>query len=238
MKTFTATFQDVPVTIDAAGNVTPSGSGAGSAPNSRSNSADRGSGDARHFETSLYSEFKDSPVPKAGAASLTTVGLHNNNSRSGSSSTGSKTTATTVTASEGAGWMRGLTQAFSSFTASTPTTTKAVQQAVNNKEQTPHITVSTAAVTSTDAATHTTVSSHALHPGTEIVCKSKEHQREKETGLYTPTKGEVKEVLHAHEEAEEGGFTLLRSPESAASLIALTPAVLYYCSCLVSKSPG
>ena len=237
MKTFTATFQDVPVTIDAAGSVAPSGSGAGSAPNSRSNSADRGSGDARHFETSLYSEFKDSPVPKAGAANLTTISLHNNNSSGSSSSAGSKTTATTVTASEGAGWMRGLTQAFSSFTASNSTTTKD-QQAVNNKEQTPHTTVSTAAVTSTYATMHTTMPSHTLHPGTEIVCKSKEHQQEQETGLYTPTKGEVKEVLHAQEEAEEGGFTLLRSPESAASLIALTPAVLYYCSCLVSKSPG
>jgi hypothetical protein len=264
MKTFTAQFADVPMTIDAGGSTVlyPATASAGnsrdsSAANSRNNSvehpADHGGNlTAALVEASLHNEFKDSPAPKPGA---TYVSLQQHSKRSGagkvatvsSSSHPQDAAPVTTAAATGGGWMSGLFSSFTSHYSATAAPSQA--QAVARQHRTPR---KDSTHNSDASAAHDT--QHHFKPKElrpkltqEQVSRRldgylqqhQDHEQDRnlsqQTVELTPAKG------HATEEGEvqgEEGYTVLSPSSQAESLIALTPAVLYYCSCLISKMPG
>jgi hypothetical protein len=267
MKTYTAQFADVPMTFDAGGSTVlyPATASTGnsrgsSAANSRNNSlehpADHGGNiTAALVEASLHNEFKDSPAPKPGASY---VSLQQHSKRSGagkvatvSSSSSSSShpqdaTPVSTTAATGGGWMSGL---FSSFTShysasASPSQTHAVAQQHKASHKDAH-----AADPSAPHDTQHHFKPKELRPKLTqeqvsrrldgYLQQQQDHEQDQNLSQQTVELTPAKD--HATEEGEvegEEGYTVLSPSSQAESLIALTPAVLYYCSCLISKMPG
>jgi hypothetical protein len=256
MRSFTALFADVPTTIDAAGNVAfrssaGTSSAGNSAPGSRNNSTDRTAQAANAgtpvralAEASLYNEFKDSPAPKGETVALSTVNLH------GTTASQSKprapapapipvtaaSAAPAQPAANGGGWLTGFTQAISSFTASYNATSPgpkppAPEQARRSR---PTHTATGAEAGSGKAAFKPKDQRPKLSQADVNRRLDAYHSQQ----LRTPGGGGGSAAERADDGEESGGFTMLSPGSEVESLIALTPAVLYYCSCVVSKTPG
>ena len=234
--------------------------------NSRNNSSDTGPhlsggtvglgvgvGGAGLVEASLYNEFKESP------AAMKTINLHSDATKEkGRSQTsrppaGTAATGAFVTSPGASNWMSGITNAFSSFTSSYGHATEAPARKQSDgqdartsrhissdktdartqfkpKEQRPKLTqdeVNRRLSEYHNVKNTTPVKSGAI--STATCTTSHQPQEAGENGLAEEDWAHV---------GEGRGLTLLSPQSQAASLIALSPVVLYYCSCLISKSPG
>jgi hypothetical protein len=131
------------------------------------------------------------------------------------------------------GWLTGFTQAISTFTASYNTASPGPKPPA---PETARSSRPTHPVTNTDAGSTKAAFKPKDRPKLSQADVDRRLNAYHTQQLRTPGRGGS--AAERAEEEESGGFTVLSPGSEVESLIALTPAVLYYCSCVVSKTPG
>ena len=237
MKTFHATFYDVPTIIDVFGNTafkSNNNSRTNSGSNSRTNSTERPSSTANTSTTSTNTAVTNSNITPTSVkpndlysevlveASLfnefldtpppksLTSKASNNANASGTINNSTTAPATAATTTPSKGWMSSLISSFYN----NPVTQENALVGFKPKELRP---------VQTQADVNRRLSQyHTQYTHNSNTTKSSNHSN----------------VSASNSSEARGSGLAIDDYQQVESLISLTPIVLYYCSCLVSKIPG